>query len=308
MKLFSKFSVCLFFSFFFLGLVAFSQGQSIEKISLGGSWKFKIDPYSQGEDSGWFEDESKSPNWDEMDVPGNWDVKNEYAHYTGKAWYQKTFEVPNDWKNKNIKIHFEAVSHNATVWINGKMIGINDSGFLPFDFDISPFVLFGQANIVSVLVDNSKKIGAIWNWGGIRIPVHLTAADGIRLTGNYVTPIYDYKEESAIVNFRLKFKNHTAKNSDVKGEIQIKKEGVLIKKIPFVHQTQANSENEILLSTKLDGKQVKAWHFDSPHLYHSEVIFNDSDIPAEVLRFGLRTVELDESKKQLLLNPSQSFL
>ncbi|MCH6235586.1 sugar-binding domain-containing protein [Cognataquiflexum rubidum] len=283
---------------------AFSQIKKIDSfLDLNGTWSFKIDPHNSGLENQWYQlQDSNNGAWDKMEVPGNWDLRNEYAHYTGKAWYQKTFELPSDWKNKNIKIHFEAVSHDATVWVNGKMIGINDSGFLPFEFDLTPFLQPGQVNNVTLLVDNTKKTGAIWNWGGIRRPVHLSGSDGIRLTGYYVTPIYDYRKNSATVHYRLKFKNHTAKNSDVKGEIQIKKEGVLIKKIPFVHQTQANSENEILLSTKLDGKQVKAWHFDSPHLYHSEVIFNDSDIPAGVQRFGLRTVELDESKKQLLLN------
>lgn len=303
MKLILKLSFYLFPVIFFLGLVAPSVAQSTEKILLNGSWKFKIDPYDIGMENQWHLD--KDPNdgaWDHMEVPGNWDLKNEYAHYTGKAWYQKTFEVPTDWKNKNIKIHFEAVSHDASVWVNGKLVGHNNSGFLPFDFDISSFLRQDQTNNVTVLVDNTKKIGAIWNWGGIRRPVHLTASNGIRLSGNYVTPIYDYKKNSAVVHFRLKFKNYTPKNRDVEGEIQIKKDGVLIKKIPFVHPTQANSENEILLSTKFEGSQVKPWHFDSPHLYNSEVIFIDSDIPGEVQRFGLRKVELDESKKQLLLN------
>jgi beta-galactosidase len=272
-------------------------------LDLMGTWKFKIDPYNAGLENEWYErKESSNESWDTMEVPGNWDLRNEYAHYTGKAWYQKTFEIPNDWKDKNIKIHFEAVSHDATVWVNGKMIGSNDSGFLPFDFDISSMVRPGETNNVTVLVDNTKKIGAIWNWGGIRRPVHLTASSQIRLTGSYVTPIYDYKKKNAEIFFRLKFKNHSNQNKEIKGKIEIKKDGEVIKEIPFAHQTIANVENEILLSTNLEGKQVEAWHFDSPHLYNAEVMVLDADIPVEVLRFGLRKIEIDESKKQLLLN------
>jgi beta-galactosidase len=289
--------VCLLMAIY---IPVFAQKEA--NLSLIGPWFFKTDPYNVGESEKWFDKSNNNVGWDQMQVPSNWDLRNEYAHYTGKAWYQKSFDIPADWKNKNIKIHFEAVSHDATVWVNGKLIGINDSGFLPFDFDITSSLLPGQVNNVTVLVDNTKKIGAIWNWGGIRRPVHLTASNGIRLTGNYVTPIYDYKKNSAIVHFRLKFKNHTPQNKAIKGEIQIKKDGTIIKKIPFVHQTKADTENEILLSTKLEGKQVEPWHFDSPHLYHSEVNFMDSDIPLKVERFGLRTLELDESKKQLLLN------
>jgi hypothetical protein len=30
--------------------------------------------------------------------------------------------------------------------------------------------------------------------------------------------------------------------------------------------------------TKLEGKQVTPWHFDAPHLYTYELLFNDLDI------------------------------
>ena len=283
---------------------AFSQNTKIDSVlDLNGTWEFKIDPYNIGLENQWYQKHfSKNETWDKIDVPGNWDLRNEYDHYTGKAWYQKAFEVPIDWKNKNINIHFEAVSHDASIWINGKLVGHNNSGFLPFEFDITSFLLPSHANTVTLLVDNTKKTGAIWNWGGIRRPVLLTASNGIRLSGNYVTPIYDYKKNSAIVHFRLKFKNYTPQNKAIKGEIHVKKDGAIIKKIPFVHQTLANTENEILMSTKLEGKQVEPWHFDTPHLYNSDIYFMDSDMPAESQRFGLRKVELDESKKQLLLN------
>ncbi len=283
---------------------AFSQNKKIDSfLDLNGTWAFKIDPYNLGLENQWCQlQDSKNEAWEKMEVPGNWDTRNEYAHYVGKAWYQKAFEVPNNWKNKNVKIHFEAVAHDASIWINGKMVGQNDSGFLPFDFDITSLLQTDTPNTVTVLVDNSKKIGAIWNWGGIRRPVHLTASNGIRLTGNYVTPVYDYKKKSATVHYRLKFKNYDPQATDIKGEVLIKKEGILVKKIPFSHQILGNAENEILLMTKLEGKQVTPWHFDSPNLYTYELLFNDLKIQSEVQRFGLRKIELDNDKKQLLLN------
>jgi beta-galactosidase len=211
---------------------AFSQNKENDSfLDLNGTWAFKIDPYNSGLENQWYQlQDLKNESWDKIEVPGNWDTRNEYAHYVGKAWYQKTFEVPNDWKNKNVKIHFEAVAHDASIWINGKMVGQNDSGFLPFDFDITSLLQSSTPNTVTVLVDNSKKIGAIWNWGGIRRPVHLTASDGIRLIGNYVTPVYDYKKKSATVHYRLKFKNYNPQATAIKGEVLIKKEGILVKK------------------------------------------------------------------------------
>lgn len=297
--------IFLFFLFTLcLSQTALSQDKSGNSfLDLNGTWSFKIDPYNQGMENRWYQSQvSKNQDWDELEVPGNWDLRNEYAHYVGAGWYQKTFEVPQNWKGKNIKIHFEAVSHDVSVWINGKLTGKNNSGFLPFTFDITSLVQIGQPNYVTLVVNNSKKIGAIWNWGGIRRSVYLSVSDGIRLTGNYITPIFDYKKKSAEVHFRLKFQNHSSQNADLKGEIRIKKEGVILKKIPFDQKISADSALEFILKSKLKGNEVFPWHFDSPNLYTSEVLLNGSEIPLAVERFGLRKIELDQAKKQLLLN------
>lgn len=294
----------LFLLIFFFSQAAISQERSNDLfMDLNGTWGFKIDPYNLGLESQWYQPQgSEIQVWDKLEVPGNWDLRNEYAHYVGTGWYQKTFEIPHNWRGKNIQIHFEAVSHDASVWINGKLMGRSNSGFLPFEFDITSLVQIGKPNYVTVQVDNSKKIGAIWNWGGIRRPVYLSASDGIRLTGNYITPIFDYRKKSAEIHFRLKFQNHNAHKANLNGEIRIKKDGVILQKLPFDQQIQSDSEQVITLVTKLEGKAVFPWHFDSPNLYTSEIFFNGAVSPVAVERFGLRKIELDQTQRQFLLN------
>ena len=285
-------------------LSGFAQEKSFNPFfDLNGTWSFRIDPYNQGVEHKWFQvSQANVLAWDKLPVPGNWDLKNEYAHYVGLGWYQKTIEIPHNWSGKQVKIHFEAVSHDASVWINGQFLGKSNSGFLPFEFDITSFVQAGKSNQVTLLVDNSKKIGAIWNWGGIRRSVHLSASDRIRLTGNYITPIFDYKKNLAKVHFRLKFQNHSSQPTEVAGEIRVKKDHVLLKSIPFHKTISASTDSEITLITRLEGKEVSSWHFDSPNLYTTEIWINGSSNPLEVERFGLRKIELDPVKKQLLLN------
>jgi beta-galactosidase len=298
-------SISLFFLFtLFIFQSALSQNKSAESLlDLNGTWSFKTDPYNMGMENQWFEKKnSQIESWDKLEVPGNWDTRNEYAHYVGTAWYHKTFEVPQDWDGKNVQIHFDAVSQESTIWVNGKLVGENNSGFMPFTFDITPFIQAGQKNYVTLQVDNSKKIGAIWNWGGIRRSVHLSASDGIRLTGNYITPVFDYKSKSAEVHFRLKFKNHASQSAGLKGELVIKKDGIVLKKLPFDQGIAGGSEREVLLKTKLVGNEVSPWHFDTPNLYTTEVILSGSGSPLATERFGLRKIELDNEKKQLLLN------
>src|SRR5688572_9938185 len=77
---------------------------------LHGDWKFKTDPYSKGETLGWFAAGMCDRDWDLMPVPGNWDLRNEYANYVGKAWYRKKVPANTAWKDKFIRILFDGVN------------------------------------------------------------------------------------------------------------------------------------------------------------------------------------------------------
>ena len=55
------------------------------RISLNGVWNFKADYYNAGENQAWFAADFNDSGWDKMNVPGNWDIRNEYANYIGKG-------------------------------------------------------------------------------------------------------------------------------------------------------------------------------------------------------------------------------
>ncbi len=44
-------------------------------------------------------------------------------------WYRRTFELPASWKNKQVILHFEAVDHDATVFVNGEKVGSHAGGY-----------------------------------------------------------------------------------------------------------------------------------------------------------------------------------
>jgi beta-galactosidase len=169
-----KASFTVLFSFFFL--LSFSQKGTTE-LSLNGEWKFKTDPNLRGESLKWFNAEIKDNEWDSMNVPGNWDLKNEYAHYAGKAWYRKNITITADWKDKLVALMFEAVSGECKVWLNGKYLGSNNISYLSFQFIISSLLNFNSPNTLVVSVNNTSRQGAPWNWGGIRRPVTLVASN-----------------------------------------------------------------------------------------------------------------------------------
>lgn len=59
---------------------------------------------------------------------------------TEELWYKRTVLIPQDWKNKNVILHFGAVDYKTTVYINNKLIGEHTGGSDPFSFDITAWL------------------------------------------------------------------------------------------------------------------------------------------------------------------------
>ena len=67
-------------------------------------------------------------------------------------WYRKAFVVPVDYKEKNVRILFEGVDYFCSVWLNGEKIGDHEGCFVPFSFDVSSKLHYGQENCLAIKV------------------------------------------------------------------------------------------------------------------------------------------------------------
>jgi beta-galactosidase/beta-glucuronidase len=56
------------------------------------------------------------------------------------VWYARDFEVPQEWREQDVLLHFGAVDYRCTVWLNGEEVGHNQGGHVPFSFDIAPYL------------------------------------------------------------------------------------------------------------------------------------------------------------------------
>ena len=176
-------------------------------VSLNGTWQFKTDQYEQGLSENWQTTNYPSNNWETIKVPGNWDLKNEYADYAGAAWYRKNFEVPASWNDKAIRLHFESVYNDVEIWLNGEKLGEHHVGFVPFHFDIGKKVKKGILNTLALRVNNVFKRGAIWNWGGIRRPVWLEITEPTRVDYQHITAIPNLQNGTANIGGAFQFNN-----------------------------------------------------------------------------------------------------
>src|SRR5690242_15626170 len=99
------------------------------QVNLSGWWDFVSDKADAGESARYFE---KFPDPEtQLWVPGTWNAQPRYWQYLGAGWFRRKFELPG---NGNALIHFSGVFHRAKVWLDGRLLGEHEGGYLPFTF------------------------------------------------------------------------------------------------------------------------------------------------------------------------------
>ena len=68
-------------------------------------------------------------------------------------WYRRAVEIPQGWAGKQVILHFEAVDHDATLFVNGKKAGAHAGGYDSFSFNITPFLEKGANTLVVAAYD-----------------------------------------------------------------------------------------------------------------------------------------------------------
>src|SRR5829696_8188262 len=87
-------------------------------------------------------------------VPGPWQAQfADLRMRAGIGIYRRVVDIPEDWIAESVFLRFGAVFHNARVWVNGRLVGANEGGFLPFSFEVAAFLKPGR-NEIKVRVDS----------------------------------------------------------------------------------------------------------------------------------------------------------
>ncbi len=106
--------------------------------SLNGEWRFALDP------DGRTFILPKHVRWDRtITVPFAPETPASGVHETGyflACWYSRTFNAPELVVGERLLIHFGAVDHQATVWLNGSLVGTHEGGYTPFMLDLTDFL------------------------------------------------------------------------------------------------------------------------------------------------------------------------
>lgn len=237
------------------------------------------------------------------------------GYYTqGVAYYTKLIDIPQEWEQEAVYLHFDVIMMNATVDINGCKAILQRNGYIPFSVNITPYLYFGKKNRVTITVAPSMQPNSRWYSGAgifrsielLHMPKLHIASDGIF---GYTKSIeYDTlgNPVCAYLHTEVELQNETLENKMVLVEVFLTKDGsdeVLLSRKQKM-QINPNTTDTAYLNLTLENLEL--WDVENPNLYklHARVtdlgVFKTHFVPSEKnttdetsVLFGVKTITAD---------------
>ena len=253
--------------------------------------------------------------YDIIQLPHDWCTGLEFNKQNGSenafleggiGWYRKAFYVDSHLKNKKISIVFDGVYHKATVFLNGNEIAYHCYGYTSFEVDLTPYILWGKQNVISVRVENLDK--SRWYTGaGIYRHVWLQIVNPIHVMtwGTYITTP-QVSEESAMLLCKTNIVNTSTQTEKVE-VIQSLLDcmgGYVNKKNCIVSSLVELKSGEIKETIhEMNIKKPMLWDIERPYLYTlmTTIKKNGKVIDCYQTPLGIRSIKFD-SKDGFFLN------
>lgn len=240
------------------------------------------------------------------------------SHWCGTVWYRKHFKLPLSAQGQKVYIEFESVQQDASLYINGFFLGETNTGFIPFGYDLTPYIKHGEDNVIAVKVSNergeyykeaSTDGSEVVHWqtiqGGISSNVSLYTMDPLHIT----LPLYDNMKtlgvylyadsimpNKALVNVEVQVSNFYKSAKRIRLESSIyNSEGIFLAQGEAYRTIGAEEDRVFRYSINLDNP--KLWQPNTPYLYavHHTVSDGAQVLDSYQTLLGLRTYALHDS-------------
>ncbi len=241
--------------------------------------------------------------WQAVRVPHDWAIsgpfdpqENGYAGklpWRGVGWYRKTFKLDETDRGRRVYFDFDGVMAFPKVFVNGQLAGEWDYGYMAFRVDATPYVKFGQDNVIAVQAD-TRRWGTRWYPGaGIYRPVTMTICDPVHVAhwGTYVTTPR-VEDDAATVRVRSTIDNHRDGDSEVTVEITLlDPKGEAVTKGQKSGAAPAGGSCEVDQSFEIEEPQ--RWDVTRPNLYKARTVVraNGRVVDETETSFGIRTFQ-----------------
>ena len=280
--------------------------------SMNPAWRFH-----KGSASEAYRVDFEDSAWEVVSLPDGIEYQPTEAsgctNYQGEVWYRKHFTPVDEWKNKKLFLHFEAIMGKSKIWINGHLVNEHFGGYLPVIADVTAYVDFGKDNVIAVCADNSDdpsyppgKAQDVLDFtysGGIYRDCWLIAHNDVYITDP------NYENKVAGGGLFVAYNNVSEESADVLLDIQVRNDrkqsfnGQVVYELLDANGGKVGEAGRKLSIGK--GKAVSGaskiklsaphlWSPESPYLYQLHVYIKDNQgnvIDGYRRRIGVRSIE-----------------
>lgn len=272
-----------------------------ERISFNKDWKFSLDGDNSAVKVSFVDD-----TWRALDVPHDWSIEGKFSESNpagvgggalpgGTGWYRKKFQVSDNDRGKKFFVEFDGVYCNSEVWINEHFLGKRPNGYISFQYDITPYLRWGESNVIVVKVDNSLQPNSRWYSGsGIYRNVWLTKTGEIHVGqwGTFVTtPVVDSSVSVVAVETSIVNESESAESVELESSVVDSSGNV----VASTKSTLNIPKGESKVKQKLDVRNPILWSVGNPALYTLQSTIRSSGKELDTYRtsFGIRAFVFD---------------
>lgn len=298
-----------------LGGACTSPKETIDtrKLDFTVGWTFRL-----GDDTAAARPDYDDTHWRCLNLPHDWAIEGDFSKDNpsgtgggalpgGVGWYRKTFVADKVDEGKLLKIDFDGVYMNSEVFINGHSLGVRPYGYVSFGYDLTPYIRWGEKNVIAVRVDNAEQPNSRWYSGcGIYRNVWLTKVNPVHVArwGTYITAD-EVSKNSARLTVRTRLENEQDAGTplelisellDAKGKVV----GGASARVNIKKREQMETVQEILVESP------ELWSIRHPYLYtlKTEIRMNGETVDTYRTPVGIRTFRFD-ARKGFVLNGEQ---
>ena len=274
-------------------------------LNLNGEWEFAFDDENRGRELGWhfglpLEKRIVVPYPYQSELSG---INDKSIHEN--VWYARSFEIPPEWRGQNVLLHFGAVDYRTIVWVNGKEVGHNHGGHVPFQFNIAPYLNQGTNRLTLRVEDRQNPRQPRGKQSTTALPHDI---DYYCTTGIWQTVWLERVPPIRIQDITI---NSSARESLVEIKVLLHAPAA-----EWRLEAEALDNGTVVAGTtqdicaaaaelKLKIPDAKPWSPASPNLYDLRIrLFENDRLLDEVASYtGLRDVELREGRVWLNNEP-----
>ncbi|MCK5834881.1 MAG: hypothetical protein KAG98_04010, partial [Lentisphaeria bacterium] len=273
-----------------------------KRISLNGTWKFnekvpvgfpkKLTALSK-----------------EIQVPGEWVMQGFEVEKNTPAAFARSFNVPASMKGQRIKLRFDGVYSDTTVYVNGQKAGGHIGGFTPFELDVTDFVKIGQKNELALTVQNESLADtmasgskyACHQLGGISRKVTLFALPQINMSSLRVETDFERDFIDSILIVELELVNEGAKAGEAGVKIELidpSGKSVHLNKPVFKLEKNLGAGAQIAKKFVFNIREPQKWDNENPNLYVVRISLMSGEVFTQ--KIGFKKIEVKGN--QVFLN------